>query len=274
MVLIAVLWMVAALSIIVTGITRSAREEARVVARMRQSVEAQALGDAAIHLVLQGMVARSEHSGRWEQVAVAFHGVNIAVQVMPLNGLIDINAASVPLLTSLYKVAGGLPEDASQALAQATVQARDRKDAKGSPVRFEAPEDLLQIPGVDYDLYARLVGLVTADLRGSGRINPMAAPPGVLAVLAGGDMALVSSIVTNRDAGPQSMGIDTTALDVASLDSTAVRRYRLQARVPMASGGWQQVSRSVDLTPRAREGMPWHTFNSSRGFEPASRTAF
>lgn len=274
MVLIAVLWMVAALSILVAGIARSAREEARIVTRMRQSVEAQGLGDAAIHLALQAMVARPMPLVQLERMEVNFQGVGIAVQIIPLNGLIDINAAPVPLLTKLYAVAGGTDENTAQALAQATVEARNRKDARGASIRFEAVEELLQIPGVDYALYARLVNLMTADLRGSGKVNPMAAPAEVLAVLAGGDIALASRIAAGRDAGAQGAGMDTTALDSAYLDNAATRRYRIEAKVPMADGGALRISRSVDLAPRAREGMPWHTFNSSRGFEPAGRTAF
>jgi len=274
MVLIAVLWMVAALSIVVMGVVRSAREEARIVARMRQGVEAQALGDAAIHLVLQGMTARSVQPGRLEHVEVGFHGVDIAVQVVPLNGLIDINAAPAPLLAKLY-MAAGVGGDAAQALAQATAEFRSRVDARGAPRRFEAIEELLQVPGVDYGLYARLADSVTADSRGSGKVNPMAAPVGVLAVLAGGDTALASRIAAGRDASStQGTGMDTSSLDSAYLDNAVVRRYRIQARVPMADGGWQQVSRSVELMPRAREGMPWHTFNSSRSFKAADRPAF
>ena len=45
--LIAVLWIVAALTIIVTGLSRTVRDEVHLVASARQSVVAQALGDAA-----------------------------------------------------------------------------------------------------------------------------------------------------------------------------------------------------------------------------------
>ena len=148
MVLIAVLWMVAALSIIVMGISRSVREESRVVSRARQSVEALALGDAAIQIVLQSMSSQQVLVSRANRVEVLYRGVPMTVQVMPLNGLIDINGASVQLLSSLYAIAGGLSVDGAEALAQATVAARERKDSKGAAARFEAIEDLLQVPGL------------------------------------------------------------------------------------------------------------------------------
>ncbi|MBP6598447.1 MAG: general secretion pathway protein GspK [Giesbergeria sp.] len=270
MVLIAVLWIVAALSIIVSGITRSVREEARMLSLTRQSVEFSALGDAAIQLALQEMASLPAPVGRLIQIETVYQGVAIPVEVMPLNGLIDINAASMPLLSRLYSVAGGISENAAEALAQATIEARQRQDARGTLVRFEAIEDLLQVPGVNYTLYARLSGLITADLRGAGKVNPLAAPLDVLTVLAGGNLVLASKIAADRQAGLQ--GIDTTVLDTTLIDSSTVRRFRLQARVPMPSGTGLLVSRSVDLTGRSRDGAPWQTFHSSYGMEPKIAT--
>lgn len=269
MVLIAVLWIVAALSIIVTGITRSVREEAKMMSMARQGVEFFALGDAAIQLALQDMVSRPVPVGSLIQVETIYRGISIPVQIMPLNGLIDINTASVQLLSLLYAMAGGVPENMAETLAQATADARERRDSRGSMVRFEAIEDLLQVPGMDYALYARLSDLITADLRGAGKVNPLAAPPKVLTVLAGGSLTVASKIAADRDAGLE--GIDTTALDPTFTDSTTVRRFRLQARVPLAGGVALLVSRSVDLVGRSRDGAPWQTFHSSYGMEPLHR---
>ena len=270
MVLIAVLWMVAALSILVTGMTRSVREEARTLALARQTVQGMALGDAAIQLVLQEMVSKPGNTvAGLVQVQKVYQGVSMEVQVVPLNGLIDLNSAPEGLLVSLYSVAGGLPAQRALLVAQATIQARDQRDARGRQKRFEAPEDLLQVGGVDYPLYARLSGLVTADLRGAGKVNPLAAPLGVLTVLAAGDAEVADRIAQGRAAG--AAALDTTALDAAFVQDTFVRRFRLQARVPLADSGWLTVSRSVDLNARGRDGLPWHTFHTSHGIEPVPR---
>ena len=270
MVLIAVLWMVAALSILVTGMTRSVREEVRTLTLARQSVEGMALGDAAIQLVLQEMVSQPANPVTGlVQLQTVYHGVAMQVQVVPLNGLIDLNKAPEALLASLYAVAGGLPAEGASTLAQATVQAREQRDARGAQKRFEAPEDLLQIKGVDYPLYARLSGLVTADLNGAGKVNPLAAPLGVLTVLAAGNAELASRIAQERAAG--AVAFDTTALDAAFVQNTSVRRFRLQARVPLTDGAWLNVSRSVDLNARGRDGVPWHTFHTSHGIDPVPR---
>lgn len=269
MALIAVLWIVAALSIMATSALRAVRVESRVIAQARQELEAQALGDGAIQMALQSIVAGQYPLDRMTLADISFHGVPMQVQIMPLNGLVDINMAGLPLLERLFVVAGGLPADVAQLTAKGVVQTREQRDARGAAQRFLAEEDLLRVPGVDYDLYAKVEDLLTADLRGSGRVNPLAAPLGVLAVLAGGNTAVAAQISTARDAGQ--VGVDTSALDGSLLDASASRRIRVQARVPLMDGGYVRVSRSVDFDARPPSGEPWQTFRMSSRLEPVNR---
>ena len=268
-VLIAVLWIVMALSIIVTGLSRSVRDEAKMLSMARQGAQASALGDAAIQLVLQQMAVDAKPVDRVTTVQVPYQGRQMDVQVMPLNGLVDLNSAKTPLLARLLTVAGGLPESAAEPLAQAIVDYREQRTAQGALRRFEASEDLMRVPGVSYDLYARLSGLVTADIRSGGAVNPLAAPPAVLQVLAGGNAQLAQQIDSQRQSGQA--GIDMTGLDATFIGSGTVRRYRLQARVPVADGGSFLVTRYVDINPRSRDGLPWTTFHMQREVEPALR---
>ena len=270
-VLVAVLWIVMALSIIVTGLSRSVRDEAKMISAARQGAHASALGDAAIQLVLQQMAVDSKPVDRMVTVQVQYQGQQMAVQVMPLNGLVDINSAQPALLARLLVVAGGLPESAAGSLAQAIVDYREQRTAQGVPRRFEAVEDLMRVPGVDYDLYARLSSLVTADVRGGGTVNPMAAPPAVLQVLAGGNATMAQQIDTLRQSGQT--GVDLTGLDATFIGTGTVRRYRMQARVSVADGGAFVITRYVDVNPRSRDGLPWTTFHTQREVEPAPRTS-
>lgn len=270
--LIAVLWIAAALTIIVTGLSRAVRDEVLLVSSARQSVVAKALGDAAIQMVLQGMASQSTPVSRLTNVNTVYRGVPIRVEIMPLNGLIDINRAAAPLLSRLYEIAGELAPEAAQALAQATIERREHKGARGQPERFEAIEDLLRVPGVSYDLYARLSGLITADVRGGGgRVNPMAAPEAVLVVLANGDENLARQIARARDLGRD--GIDTTVLEASFTDNSSVQRYRIQAHVPLEGSAWLRSSRNVDLGFSMRDGMPWRTFYTERSLDPQIRKA-
>ena len=270
-VLVAVLWIVMALSIIVTGLSRSVRDEARMLSLARQGAQASALGDAAIQLVLQQMGAEPKPVDRMTTVPVQYMGQEIGVQVMPLNGLVDINSAQIPLLVRLLTVAGGLAEGAATPVAQAIVDYREQRSAQGIPRRFEAVEDLMRVPGVNYDLYARLSSLVTADVRGGGTVNPMAASPAVLQVLAGGNATVAAQIDTLRQSGQA--GVDLTGLDATFIGTGTVRRYRMQARVSVADGGAFIVTRYVDVNPRWRDGLPWTTFHMQREVEPAPRTS-
>ena len=77
--LIAVLWIVAALTIIVTGLSRTVRDEVHLVASARQSVVAQAMGDASTQLVLQGMEAQPQAVILLTYVDNVFRGVRITL---------------------------------------------------------------------------------------------------------------------------------------------------------------------------------------------------
>lgn len=265
-VLVAVLWIVAALSIIVTGIVQSVRSEVQLATRARQTASAAATGDAAIQLVLQSLVAGQDRSvGGLRVIDTVYQGTAIRVQVQPLNGLIDINNAPVTLLKSLFMVAGGLDAKNAELLAQSTADARSMKDKQGRPQGFEAIEDLLRVPGLGYALYAKLNKLVTADQTGGGRSNPMAAPDDVLVVLADGNKAYAATIAASRQVG--GVGTDTTLLNSAHTDNGSTQRIRLQARVPLPDGSWVLTSRSVDLSGGTRDGLPWRTMQTDRIFE-------
>ena len=266
MALIAVLWIVAALAILATGMTQSVRQQVRVTALTLDAVAAQAVGDGAIALALQAPQTMPQRPQQAVTETVTYGGADIAVEVMPLDGLISLNGASVPLLTALLQVAGGLPAPQAEALAQQLDDWRAGRGGElGTPVprHFEAPEDLLLVPGVDYTLYARLRPLVTTDQRGGDRVNPLAAPPAVLAVLARGDVALAERIAAQRAAS--AVGVDTTGLD-ATLAGTSGSTYfyRLVAKVPLGEGKILGFTRDVALGSFSPRITPWRTLRSER----------
>lgn len=261
MALIAVLWVVAALSVLVTGMSRTSRGEVRTVAAEKQMQQARAIGDAAINLALQELAGQQVRTTRALVADIVYQGVSVKVAVAPLNGWIDLNTAPQPLLARLYEIAGGVTPDAAQRLAQLTVEVREQRDGQGQAQRFEASEELLRVPGVEYDLYARLSPLVTVYSGASGRVNPLAAPAGVLAVLSGGNEAV--ALRGNQDRGAGGDQVDTTALDPAFVAISPSRRYRLEAAVPLVEGGTLQVVRVVDVGSSTRDGLPWRTLQSS-----------
>ena len=266
--LVAVLWMVAALSIMVVGMSAVVRAETRAVSMSRQSIQLGAQGVAAINLVLQDMVAAAPRINRLTTREVSYAGQDIRVEILPLNGLIDINNASEALLAKLISIQGGVEYQQGLRLARSSIEKRSLKDRTGKARGFEALEDWLSVEGMDYELYARVRDLATADLYavGTGRVNPLAAPREVLNVLAGGNDTLVARIASERDTGTP--GIDTTALEAADVESGIADRFRLTAsvQVPGSPDLLLRVVQSVDLAPAKRDGLPWRIFDTDRRF--------
>jgi general secretion pathway protein K len=264
--LVAVLWIVAALTVIVSSISFAVRQEVRAVSGAKQALALEAMGQAALYRVMQELATRPEKPQRLASMGTSYRDVDIQVRVQPLNGLVDINNAPEGLLALLFQHAGGAERPRAAALAAAAVQFRSRMDHRSRPVGFEAPEDLLQVPGVDYTLYARLTGFVTADVRGSGRVSALGAPAEVLGVLAGGDFARGAALAAERDAGRPTL--DTTTLAGQFVEASPfTQRYRLEARVPAPDGAWLLVTRTVDFAA-ARQGVPWRVLHSDHRFEP------
>lgn len=254
--LIAVLWIVAALSLSATGLIHSAKQEIRKATRQRGVAEATAIGDAAIRLVLQDITARQVPLAGPETVMVEFAGRAVRVQVQGLNGLVDINHAPEPLLAALFQHGAGLAPEVAAGLARSVVEWRQRPTLGGRPVGFDAPEDLLAVPGVDYGLYARIQKLVSASLSGSGLVNPQAAPLPVLVVLAEGNVALASQLYAQRENLSQPM--DTSRLSAAFKGGASGGALSIRAEVPL-DGGALKLGRTwwVALSSSGRNGLPW-----------------
>lgn len=256
--MVAVLWVVAALSILVTGLVQTQRDEIRNASSSRLRLNANAVGQGAIHLAVQALLARGRQPDRLYRITMPYDGVEVLVEVQPFGGLVDINLAPAPLLAALFTVNGGVDTANSERLAAAVVAMREARPAEPPP-RFKAPEELLNVEGIHYDLYARLAHLVTTDSRGSGRINPLAASQEVLLLLAGGDQGLADQVAANRDADVA--GIDTTRLQTAFTDNSSSGRLRFKAYVPIPDGS-VAVARDIDISPVAEGTVPWRTLRA------------
>ena len=276
MALIAVLWIVAALSIMVIGVTGTVRQQIQAAGNQRDQVSGQALGEAAVVLALQQLQVAPERPRGIVPLNIAYGGADIEVEVAPLNGLISLNGAPPELLAALLHVAGGMPAAPAQALAADVVAWRDGHPelalttdtgARDLPRRFEAPEDLLLVPGVGYDLYARIAPLVSADLGGIARVNIQAAPIGVLAVLAQGNNARAAQYASQRASGQP--GADTSGFNPAFMDTGGGELYRLRAKVPLDAGKMLVLAQDVALTSGASRTAPWRVMRTDRQIVPA-----
>lgn len=261
--------MVAALSIMVVGMSHGVRGETRKASLSRQGVVLGALGTAAIHLVLQEMLSSPEPITRLSYKDVTYQNRSIRVEIIPVNGFIDINNAPESLLAKLISIQGNIESEQALDIARKTIEIRSRKDPSGQSRGFESVEDWLKVPGIDYTLYARMKGLVSVDLFGigSGRVNALAAPREVLIVLTGGDIEQASRIASDRDAGRT--GIDTTMLQASDVETASTNRYRISARVPASTDTQLWTTQTIDINALKRDGLPWRIFHAERRFVAA-----
>ena len=267
--LIMVLWIVAALSLLVVGMSQTVRGQVRAAQAVSEQVAAQALAEGAI--ALQQLKAESARPEGMAATRVSYGGVEMQVLVQPLSGLISLNAAQPPLLSALLQVAGGVPEKQADQLAHAidTWRAGGTGDATRRVPRrqFESADDLLLVPGMDYATYARIRPLVTADTYQHTNVNPLAAPLPVLLVLARGNAAVAQRIASRRDAGEA--GVDTTGLDPALTGAGFSQFFRVTARVPLDAGRIFSLAHDVTLSAYSSSIAPWRTLRTQGQVLPA-----
>lgn len=243
----------------------------------RDGASGQALGEAANALVLQQLQVMRDRPSALATETVSYAGVPIEVQVMPLNGLIALNGAPPELLAAAFHFVGGLPAAQASALA-AAVDAWGKGRFEGAmsgdalalsqPRQFEAVEDLMLVPGFDYGLYARVAPLFSADLDPGGRVNPAAAPPAVLLVLAQGNVGEAAQYAAQRASGQP--GANTLGFNPRFLGGGASPFYRLSARVPLDAGKMLTLTQDVALGSEYSSTAPWRLMRTDRQITPAN----
>ncbi len=228
--LLAVLWMVAALSIMLAGLQQVVRGEVRIAGQVRTNAVSTGIADAAILLTLQALdVDKGRPIKSVQTKSVSVFGTEITVQTIPMNGLIDLNNASESLLSDAFRYGGEVAEQEAQRLAKAVVAARIVGGSRNASTQFHATEDLLRVVGLDYNVYARLKNCLTVDIVGSGRVNPLAASLRTLVVLTKGDHARAQQLFDARLSSPESM--DTTSLTAAHLEMSPTNSLLVSAKI-------------------------------------------
>lgn len=257
--LVAVMWMIAALSLIATSLIAATRPELRAVAQQRDALVAAATGDAAIALALQDLVRKDALPALFQERTEWVDGQPVRVSVTPITGLVDVAHAPESLLAALFSVAGGIGGQEASMLAARIVAARSAADPQAREALLVV-EDLLRPGGIDYPLYAKISPLITAgEGSGDGKVNPLAAPVRVLQVLAGGNGALAAGFIAARES--RGRLADTTVFPGALTGNAVSPLLRIEAFVP-AGDVVLRRSRSVDIRQASPSGAPWSVYRS------------
>ncbi len=272
--LVAVMWMVGGLSILAAGLAFSSRVELMAVQQQQEQARVRALADGAIRLATMSLLGDGPERNLYREVPLSFDGVSMRVRITPATGLVDLNLADERVLTQLFVMAGGLDVESAATLAQRVMDWRDPDtapllpfgaedeayQAAGRPEgardgRFETPEDLRLVLGVDGHLYDKLRHLI--GIEGSRAVDPLAASPDVLMALGGGDAALLAAVEAGRQAAPPH--IDPTLLPAEMFASSAAFVFRIEVWVEGASGARWRRAQWVEPGARPGAGLPWTT---------------
>ena len=257
MVLVMVLWLIAGLSLVLGATLRAVRLEVVAVGQNQANSIGSNLADAAIRLKLQELFAAKRLSfNSIENSTVEYAGKHIDVNVVPLNGLIDLNAAPVGLLTDLFQFGAGMSQSSASQIAASVLEFRGRKDSFGAQIKMQSREDLLQIPGMRYQEYAKLKDCVTVEIVGGGRVNPLAATLEVLTVLARGDGAFAARVLETRPIAKET--VDTTKLSSNFIALEQTSFVAISARLALEDNIVLNRTWKVNLRTPAH-GLNWRT---------------
>ncbi len=232
--LVAVLWVVALLTIIATSFAINMRTESKLSRNQIDAVRAHYLAEAGVQRALVGLM-HSVPAQRWPADGsvqeLAIGAASIRVAVFDESGKIDLNAAPANLLDGLLKTAG-VGDDQRLALVAAILDWRDTDElrrmngaedndyratglvigAKDAP--FESIEELHLVFGMQPQLARILEPAVTVHSR-SARVNTRFASRQVLQALLGSDSKQVDAILAARTRNKQSGGEASVAFGVA-----------------------------------------------------------
>jgi general secretion pathway protein K len=160
--LVSVLWGIAILSLIAAAMLAAIGTTARIDHNAWALTRAGAIADATVNrAVLTLLDSRPEEQGRVDGTPrrFSFDGVRATVWGQDETGKIDLNTAGADLLAGLF-VSAGLKQDDANALADHIVKLRP-VNASTNAIAFHTVDDLLNVPGVTPDLYARVMPALT-----------------------------------------------------------------------------------------------------------------
>jgi general secretion pathway protein K len=215
MVLVTVLWSISLLSALAMAASVTFRGFAGVMAVERDRVQGEALLTAGLETAAAMVYASSNSPLTEVETAVPLGTGAVRARLSDEGGRIDIGKAPVELLASMFRSVGA-PEAAARIVAQRIVERRGPGNAASSDTASrpsnEAPRmtstgqpfadigELQSIPGMEPDWIAAIAPLTT--VFGDQTVNPLTAPPGVIAALPGVDAQRVAAFLRARRSSP------------------------------------------------------------------------
>lgn len=252
-----VVWFVAAMSLLVSGIVFQAKVDTRMAQLHASKAKAVAAGDGAIALMLASMQSgNADGFDSNQRLPTGYFEIGdypVTVRLVPVSGLIDLNSASVDLLYLLFALRGGINDADAQYLAASVVELRTGSGRRQTgPAQFAAIEDLLRVEGVTRTLLDGIRDLVAVSAKGAGGVDWSVAPPSVLEILAVKNPQRASSMRGDPQ-GRSGAGNSNNQFGAGARSSGGA--YRIDAIVSVGDQQWLRRRWASDAKTSA--GVPW-----------------
>ncbi|MBW7831904.1 MAG: general secretion pathway protein GspK [Simplicispira suum] len=282
--LVLVLWLVAALSLVVLASAHGIRQQTQNIGFSLARMRAESVLDAAIQLAAQRMIAEKGLGTQYRIEQMTLGTNQVRLEITPSSGLVDVNVASDALLQALLQKVAGLAQGEAAILVSRIHDFIDPDDIPGgiggaeaaqyraagwpSLPRNSALEDLSELKSV-MGMTAALYETIAPYLGTNGQqgIEIGSAPPALIDALTGqqGLGARVHSSPLEMRAGELLSGAAAPFFTAAS--SAVGQTVRVQATLQAEDGRWWQRQAWLDLSARPDTLTPWTTLS----LEPTHR---
>jgi general secretion pathway protein K len=284
--LVLVLWVLLLLTIITGSFALMARMDRLEANTLLSGTQARLSAEAAINLAVLALrdpedETRMRADGRLYQQEM--DGILLEVSAIDERGKLDINATDELTLTNLF-VGHGMEIDAAELLAAAVMDWSDVDElervngaeedaylsaglAMGPANRpFMMTEELLQVIGMEYELYRSLEPGITVFSR-KGEPDPAFAPVEALMALPDITHEEAVNFVQERNSQQpgESLGTELPNGLVVMEQGRGVT-YSIQARATMPNGVWEQLQATIRLGG-TRDGRPYRVLRWREGFQ-------
>ncbi|MBV8698030.1 MAG: general secretion pathway protein GspK [Bradyrhizobium sp.] len=277
-VIVAVLWLLAALAALVTVFSVYLSNSARALSVADEAVQAEGLVSAGVELTayqlqLTGEKARPAHG--------SFHArlsdMDLAVSFVSEAARIDLNAAPKELIAGLLTVLGASAEDAREyaerIIAWRTKAMEDDKGKEDALYRaagraysprqapFAHVNELALVLGLPPALVARALPHLTV-FSGAAGVDALTAAPEVIAALPGMTPLLLKQFLDGRGALANDKAAIAAALGPAAASASAQqsRAYRIEVRLRFPNGR-QTMSEIVIRLGNEKEEDPYRVLS-------------
>ncbi|AQA18282.1 hypothetical protein BST95_08610 [Halioglobus japonicus] len=254
-----VVWFLAGMSLLVAGIVSIARVDAGMTQLHLARAKAVAVGDGAISLAMVELTQNRTGSAMQPVVTQSSHSlgdVQVKVQLIPSNGLVNLNNAPDKILAGLFAIGGAIDPGDAQILADNVVKWRKPKVTGrnlrvASAKRFYAPEDLLRVDGVTRGLLDSIRDYVVVGPWASGGIDWNSSPEAIMGLLDDVNPGRAKMLRDRRENLARTDGANAGLRRGGGVDS-----YRADALVEYGGRTWLR-RRWISMTPGNKSALPW-----------------